>query len=274
MCEVLNIPTSTYYYQIDLQGKRKPKTEDVKLSAEISRIFKESRNNYGTRKIKYELAHLPEPKIVSRRRIGRLMREMGLISSYTVAQYKVHKTKSNEKPVGNGLDRQFRQDSPLAVVVSDLTYVRVGGKWNYICVFVDLFNREIIGYSAGPNKTAALVYKALASIRANLNDVQMFHTDRGKEFDNKLISEALETFGIQRSLSKKGCPYDNAVAETTFKAIKVEFANKYKFDFLEQLELELMDYIRWFNYERQHGTLDGLSPMKYKKSKVAPKSIV
>lgn len=50
------------------------------------------------------------------------------------------------------------------------------------------------------------MYQAIASIRANLNDVKMFHTDRGKEFDNKLISESLETFGIQRSLSMKGCP--------------------------------------------------------------------
>lgn len=53
----------------------------------------------------------------------------------------------------------------------------------------------------------------------------MFHTDRGKEFDNRLIDEALETFNIQRSLSMKGCPYDNAVAEATFKVFKTEFAN-------------------------------------------------
>ena len=73
----------------------------------------------------------------------------------------------------------------LAVIVSDLTYVRVGKKWHYVCLFVDLFNREIIGFSAGENKTAELVYQAIASIQANLNDVKMFHTDRGKEFDNK-----------------------------------------------------------------------------------------
>lgn len=71
MCDVLNIPTSTYYYQADLSGKRALKAEDQELSKEISRIFKESRNNYGTRKIKKELAKLPEPKHVSRRRIGR-----------------------------------------------------------------------------------------------------------------------------------------------------------------------------------------------------------
>lgn len=68
--------------------------------------------------------------------------------------------------------------------------------------------REIIGFSASKNKIAELVYKALANIQANLNDVQLFHTDLGKEFDTKLIPDALEMSGIQRSLSMKGCPYD------------------------------------------------------------------
>ena len=148
------------------------------------------------------------------------MKGVGLVSNYTVAQFKPHKSLCNEAPVKNELQRQFDQDKPLAVIVSDLTYVRVGKKWNYVCLFVDLFNREIIGYSVGQNKNAKLVYQALASIKGNLNDIQMFHTDRGKEFDNKGISEALETFGIQRSLSMKGCPYDNAVAEAMLRFLR------------------------------------------------------
>ena len=138
------------------------------------------------------------------------MQELGLVSNYTVAQFNPHKSSCNEAPVKNELKRVFNQTEELAVIVSDLTYIRIGKKWHYVCLFVDLFNREILGYSAGENKTADLVYQAIASIQANLYDVKMFHTDRGKEFDNKLISEALEIFGIQRSLSMKGCPYDNA----------------------------------------------------------------
>lgn len=152
----------------------------------------------------------------------------------------------------------------MAVIVSDLTYVRVGKKWHYVCLFVDLFNREIIGRSAGANKSAELVYKALSSMKVNLKDVQMFHTDRGKEFDNKLITEALETFGIQRSLSMKGCPYDNAVAEAMFKVFKTEFANGAHFSSLEQLALELDDYVHWFNNIRIHGTLGYLTPVEFK----------
>src|SRR5699024_7431147 len=154
-------------------------------------------------------------------------KELKLVSTYTVAQYKPYKSSTcNEALIKNELQRQFEQDKPLAVVVSDLTYVRVGTKWHYVCLFVDLFNREIIGRSAGANKDAKLVYQALSNIKANLNDVQMFHTDRGKEFDNGLISEALETFGIQSSLSMKGCPYDNAVAEAMLKVFKTEFAKR------------------------------------------------
>ncbi|MGG1688661.1 IS3 family transposase [Heyndrickxia ginsengihumi] len=265
MCDVLDIPKSTYYYHADLTGKRAQRTEDQELSKEIARIFRESRNNYGTRKIKKELAKLSEPKKVSRRRIGRLMNEMGLVSNYTVAQYKPYHSTCNEAPVKNELKRQFKQEEYLAVIVSDLTYVRVGKRWHYVCLFVDLFNREIIGHSAGPNKTAGLVYQAMASIKGNLHNIKMFHTDRGKEFDNKLISEALKTFGIQRSLSMKGCPYDNAVAEAMFKVFKTEFANGAHFSSLEQLALELDDYVHWFNNIRIHGTLGYVTPVEFRK---------
>ncbi len=256
MCEVLGIARSTYYYESTKV------TEDDSLPEEIKKIFKASRNNYGTRKIKIELEK--KGLTVSRRRIGRIMKEEGLVSNYTVAQYKPYKSKVNEEPIKNKLDRQFDNQKELAVVVSDLTYVRVNGKWNYVCLFVDLFNREIIGHSAGSHKTADLVYKALTSIRRPLHHIQMFHTDRGSEFKNELIDGALEIFDIQRSLSMKGCPYDNAVAEAMFKVVKTEFTNAAHFNCLEQLELELNDYVNWFNNIRIHGTLGYKSPVEFR----------
>ena len=158
--------------------------------------------------------------MVSRRRIGRIMNEQGLVSAYTVAQFKPHKNKPNESEQANELNREFTQEDGLTVVVSDLTYVRVQKKWNYICVFVDLNNREIVGFSTGENKDALLVYRALSSIKGNLHSIQMFHTDRESEFKNQIIDEALETFKIKRSLSLKGCPYDNAVAEQLSKSLR------------------------------------------------------
>ena len=74
----------------------------------------------------------------------------------------------------------------------------------------------------------------------------------------------IDTFKIKRSLSMKGCPYDNAVAEATFKIFKTEFANNYYFENLEQLEIMLADYVNWFNNIRIHSTLGYLSPKEYK----------
>lgn len=256
MCKVLQLPRSTYYYE----AKERQAEDDI--TSHIIKIFHDSRQNYGTRKIKKELKKLG--KVVSRRRIGRIMKEQGLVSTYTVAQFKPHSNGTNESEQNNALNREFTQTEILSAIVSDLTYVRVNKKWHYICVFVDLFNREIIGYSTGPNKDALLVYRALASIKADLHKIQIFHTDRGKEFKNKIIDDALATFDIQRSLSMKGCPYDNAVAEATFKIIKTEFIRGRHYENLEDLTSELHDYVHWFNHIRIHATLGYLSPIQFK----------
>ena len=92
-------------------------------------------------------------------------------------------------------------------------------------------------------KDAQLVKRAIQSIPYSLQEIELFHTDRGKEFDNELIDLILETFGIQRSLSKPGCPYDNAVSEATYKAFKTEFVSQYQFETMAHLELECFDYV-------------------------------
>ncbi len=256
MCKVLKIPRSTYYYE-SIQ-----KTSNGDIIRHIKEIFMNSRNNYGTRKIKVELSKLGYK--TSRKYIGRIMKEQGLVSNYTKAQYKPHNTKCNESKDLNLVDRKFDNQAELNVVVSDLTYVRVGQSWNYICILVDLFNREIIGFSAGRNKDSQLVQKALASVKTNLSNIKIFHTDRGNEFKNKLIDETLETFKIARSLSMKGCPYDNAVAEATFKIVKTEFVRNNIFSTLSELQLKLSDYINWFNKYRIHSSLKYLTPQQYK----------
>lgn len=233
------------------------------METEIEEIWSNNRKVYGSRKIKAEL--LKRGKRISRRRICRIMKQKNLESAYSKSRFKVHSGKCNEAPIPNELDRQFHGQRPFAVIVSDLTYVRVNHKWNYICILLDLFNREIIGHSAGSHKDARLVYDAFASVHTNLDQVQMFHTDRGSEFNNQLINEVLDTFHIKRSLSFKGCPYDNAVAESTFKIVKTEFVYGRNFPSLEALKLELYDYIHWFNHFRLHGSLGYMSPYEFKR---------
>lgn len=256
MCKLLKISRTSIYYNPTT------KSIDSKLENRIIQIFKESKNNYGTRKIKAELEN--EETYVSRRKIGQIMNKYGLVSKYTVKQFKVYRSKCNEDNIRNIVDQDFQSRDHLEVVVSDLTYVNVNGRWHYICVLIDLFNREIIGYSAGKNKDIALVSKAFSRVKSPLNKIKIFHTDRGHEFKNKAIDQLLTVFDISRSLSKKGCPYDNAVAEATFKIIKTEFVFNTIFDSLDQLQLELFEYVNWYNNKRLHGSLGYLTPVEYK----------
>ncbi len=258
MCRVLQVNRSTYYYE----AKQKP--DESGLASEITEIFRASRNNYGTHKIKKELMNTG--KQVSRRRIGRIMKQEGLASNYTTAQFKTQKDTCNESKTENILNRQFDGQGYRNVVISDLTYVRAGMNWNYICVLVDLYNREIIGYSAGEHKTAELVKAAFQSVKGSLEEIRLFHTDRGNEFKNRTIEELLETFHIERSLSHKGCPYDNAVAEATFKIIKTEFVWNETFADLTELKLKLWDYVHWYNHHRIHSSLGYQTPVQYRQN--------
>ena len=261
MCKFLKVSRSLVYYYLN-ERESSFSSEESELEKHIIEIFHRSKNNYGSRKIKVELQKLGYR--VSRRRISRIMKENALVSNYTVAQYKVHDSSCNESETPNLVDRDFDDREKLEVAVSDLTYVRVGNKWNYLCTLIDLSNREIIGYSVGPKKDAGLIEKAFYSCRYCLSDIKIFHSDRGKEYDNIKIDNILEAFKIDRSLSRKGNPYDNAVSEVVNKTLKIEYIYQNKFDTLEDLELGIAEYIYWYNFERIHGSLGYLSPIEYR----------
>jgi len=262
MCKFLKVSRSLVYYHINRVSAASNRSENMILEDHIKEIFRRSRNNYGSRKIKVELAKLGYQ--VSRRRISRIMKENSLVSNYTVAQYKLHPQTCNQSSTPNLVDRKFDNRVKLEVAVSDLTYVRVANSWNYICTLIDLFNREIIGYSVGANKDAKLIEQALLTCKYSLKDIDIFHSDRGNEYDNELIDNVLKSFKIQRSLSSKGNPYDNAVSEATNKILKTEFIYQKNFESLDQLKLELAEYIYWYNNLRIHGSIGYMSPVEYR----------
>lgn len=245
--------TPSYYYQAV------ESVSETEFEGTIKRIFLESESRYGSRTIKICLNN--EGITLSRRRIRRIMKRLNLVSVYQKATFKPHSRGKNEAPIPNHLDRQFKQERPLQFLVTDLTYVRVGNRWGYVCLIIDLYNREIIGLSLGWHKAAELVKQAIQSTPYALTKVKMFYSDRGKEFDNQLINEMLEAFGITRSLSQAGCPYDNAVAESTYRAFKIEFVYQETFQSLEQLALKTKDYVHWWNNHCIHGSLNYQTPM-------------
>ncbi|WP_422397828.1 IS3 family transposase [Spiroplasma endosymbiont of Apeira syringaria] len=259
MCHFLKLSKSTYYFNL----KKKNKIQNNIYEQAVISAFKKNKEVYGTRRLKVILEN--QEIYLSRRKIKEIMNKHNLISKYTKLSFKNYHNKVNDSQITNLVNRNFNNRVKNEVIVSDLTYVQVNGKWNYICLLIDLFNREIIGHSVGTKKDASLVYQAFMHSNRCLKDIQIFHSDRGNEFNNKIIDKLLLAFNINRSLSKKGCPYDNAVAEATFKTFKTEFINDKNFTSLIQLKLELFDYINWYNNIRIHGTLNYLTPVNYQK---------
>lgn len=146
-----------------------------------------------------------------------------------------------------------------------MTYVRVGGGWNCVCLLVDLRNREIMGHSAGPHKDADLVRAAFATLELPMSDIKVFHTDRGSEFDNAKIDEMLDAFGIERSLSRKGA-HTTTPSTSRRKILKAEFVYREAFGTTRELQVKLADYVHWYNNFRLHSTLGYMASVEFRKA--------
>ncbi|WP_411161340.1 IS3 family transposase [Bifidobacterium adolescentis] len=256
-CRILGVPRSTYYWMIE-----HPEAERVDpIAGDVHAIWRDSHERYGARKIKAALER--RGVTASRRRIVNIMKRRGMTSAYARRTFKPHKTRVNEARLANILDREFDGYEPRTHLASDLTYVRVGGKWAYVCLLIDLANRSIAGHSADTSRTADLVMAAFATLDFPLTEVEVFHTDRGSEFDNAKIDELLDVFDIRRSLSRKGNPYDNAVVESTNRLLKKELIYRNHYTSLEQLRSDLNDYVWWSDNQRLHSTLGYRSPKEF-----------
>lgn len=256
-CRILGVPRSTYYWMIE-----HPEAERVDpIAGDVHAIWRDSHERYGARKIKTALER--RGVTASRRRIVNIMKRRGMTSAYARRTFKPHKTRVNEARLANILDREFDGYEPRTHLASDLTYVRVGGKWAYVCLLIDLANRSIAGHSADTSRTADLVMAAFATLDFPLTEVEVFHTDRGSEFDNAKIDELLDVFDIRRSLSRKGNPYDNAVVESTNRLLKKELIYRNHYTSLEQLRSDLNDYVWWSDNQRLHSTLGYRSPKEF-----------
>jgi len=258
MCKVLEIARSTLYYEA------KPRVVDTALENAVIEEFNKSRKNFGTPKLKVELAK--RKFIASRRRIGKIMKKYGLVSKYILRRKKRKKPEVNEDTTANVVNREFDDRARYEVVVSDLTYVKIAEKWHYLCLLLDLCGRKIIGSAVGRNKDAELVETAFYSVESGLSKIGVFHTDRGSEFKNSIIVDILKAFGIERSLSRKGTPLDNAVAESMYNIVKTECIFGETFESMEQFELHWFDWVNWYNNIRIHGSLDYMTPSEWHNS--------
>ncbi|MFR2293098.1 MAG: integrase core domain-containing protein [Bifidobacterium breve] len=142
-------------------------------------------------------------------------------------------------------------------------YVRVGGSWAYVCLPGGLADRQIAGHSVGVRHDADLVLAAFAALCFPLDEIGVFRTDRGGGFTGERIERILDVFGITRSLSRPGSPYDDAVVESTNRLVKKELIYNNVCTNVEQLRSDVNRYVWWYNHQRLHSTLGYLSPVEF-----------
>lgn len=198
-CRILGVPRSTYYHM--LASPPAPPAPDP-IEPDVLGAFGASRGGYGARRLKVALAR--SGITASRRRI---LRENGLSSAYSGRGPRPSRPAA-PPDAANVLGRGFDGHRPHTHVAADLTYVRAGSRWCYVCLLVDLYNREIVGCSCGRRKDAPLVKAAFSNVEFPLTAIEMFHSDRGAEFCNAEIDALLAAFGIERSVSRPGNPHD------------------------------------------------------------------
>ena len=257
LCKLFNFPRSSYYY------RPKPRLVCSDYDELIKGIFRESRSIYGTRKIQAKLLKLGFN--VSRRKISNIMEIHELVSKYVKSRKSRIKTGTNYASYQNLVNRHFRGRAPFEVIAADVTYVYFGSCRYYLCILVDIATRMIVGFSVDVEIGGMLVEEALASMNIDLSKIQIFHTDRGSEFNNIKINELLENNGILRSLSNVSAPLDNAIVESLNNVVKIEWLFGLHIKNLAEFKESWSEYVFWYNNHRIHGSLGYETPIAYMK---------
>lgn len=251
---------STYYKHFNTPPAKRT-VQNQQLRSAILDIYAKSRKRFGAYKIKQRL--LTEyGTSISIGRVYRLMKKMQLPKMSTIKpKYLPHQKDTNlEYP--NFLMKQFNPPAPNQVWVSDITYIRVGDYFCYLCVIIDLFARKVISYNISRKITSGIVIAAFqyALDNRDLSSGVLFHSDRGVQYTSTAFKQLLDNLDFVQSFSAKAHPYDNAVAESFFKFLKLEETNRKTYNSIHELQLSLFEYMHFYNSQRPHSANDGLTP--------------
>jgi putative transposase len=264
MCVVLNVSISGYRsWQRGGTPDRKRFT-DAQTLAVIRAIHREIKGAYGSPRMLRELRQ--RGFTAGKERVERLMRENGIRARHK-RRYKVTTDSKHGLPVAaNLLDRNFRPTAPNQVWTSDITYLWTDEGWMYLAVVLDLFNREVIGWSMKPRMTTDIVVDSLkmAWYRRQPAAGVMHHSDRGSQYASHAFQNKLKEFGMTCSMSRKGNCWDNAPTESWFNSFKNERYHGLRYATHDEIKNASFEYIEvFYNRTRQHSTLGYKSPLQY-----------
>jgi transposase InsO family protein len=232
----------------------------------IKRIYEFSKGTYGSPRV--TMALLEEGIQVSRPRVARMMKQQNLRSIIRKKWVVTTDSRHNYPVVENKLNREFKVTGTGQVWVSDITYIKTFQGWLYLTVIIDLYDRKVIGWSF--SRSLKAIHTTIPAWRMavrNRHIVQklIFHSDRGIQYACHEFKNLLESYKlVERSMSRKGDCWDNAVAESFFKTLKVEHVYQTSFRTFKEAELSVFEYIEaWYNINRIHTTIK--SSIKNKK---------
>ncbi len=167
----------------------------------------------------------------------------------------------------NELKQDFRTDAPGKVLAGDITYIRTNIGWVYLAIVMDLYNREVVGYAVSQSIDSELVRRALGSAIARSGGLRgaVFHSDRGTQYSSASYRRMLEENGIRQSMSRSGCPYDNACSESFFATAKKECIYLKNYATIEEVKKDIYEYVEiFYNRKRMHSYLGYMSPVEYR----------
>ena len=259
MCQILKVSHSGYY-QWCTRGESRHKKQDLELKAKIKIIYEQHQKRYGSPRIYDELQ---SQKIrCSRKRVERLMREMG-IKAIHKRQFKVTTKSDHNYPVAeNILGRNFQADAPNQKWVSDITYIRTFEGWMYLAAVMDLYSRKIVGWAMSKTMTATLATTALemAIYRRRPLKGLLHHSDRGVQYASKEYQKLLKKYGTICSMSRKGNCWDNAPMESFFSTLKAECIAGKIYLSRVQAKREIFEYIEiYYNRKRRHSGIGNMA---------------
>ena len=264
MCRVLGVRSNNYYSYQKRKAQKPIDTTHQEMLEWVKDIAKFSDNTYGARRIQKSLNALSFP--VSRRKTAQLMKEANVWVRYK-KKYKATTNSEHNKPIyANELEQNFDVQQPDQAWVQDITYIWTSEGWLYLAIVIDLYSRKVVGWSMGTRMKAQLVCDALtmAMWQRKPKAGLIVHSDQGVQYASHQYRRILRLHGFVGSMSKKGCCWDNAVAESFFGSLKQERVHWRNYQTRYDAQQDVMNYITmWYNSNRLHSYLGYQSPNVY-----------
>jgi putative transposase len=261
LCALYDV-TRAGYYAWRHRGPSVRKRQDATVLEQIQAIFARSRGTYGSPRIHRALAAAGAR--VSRRRVGRLMREAGLRARALKLYRRIPGLHGFFTSIPNR-QLDLSATGPDQVWVGDITYVKVAGAWRYLAVVMDRYSRRIIGWSLSAAKDARLTLAAFNYAVRNRHPRPglIFHSDRGVEYAAYAFRNRLAALGIVQSMNRPREITDNAHMESFFHSMKSDTVHGFTFTMVDDLAQRLRSYIPYYNGVRLHSGIGYASPIDY-----------